>query len=338
MRGRIQLKSRVLVTRQVAYLDTAKYEDFVDIEFVDGELPLSDQRLLPKMKMIDGLLCFSKDIVDKQVLESAPNLKVISIQSTDYPNIDIKEATRRGVYVTYLAGETVANAVAELTMGMIIALTRRVVEAHNMIVQREWKRKNPNQYLSKELKNKALGIIGLGEIGKLVAKLAKGFDMKLLYYSRERKPDLEKELEIDYVDLDTLMKVSDIVTLHVRLSDETFHMIGERQIGLMKKTAYLVNTSRGKVVDETALQRVLEENKIAGAALDVFEKEPLDMTSPLLKLKNVLVTPHMGGATEEARSVEIEYAMNNIILTLRGETPEKLANSEVLKIGSKSKS
>lgn len=324
-------KPRILVTRYVPYLDTTKYEDFLDIEFSDGELPLSDQRLLTKMKTMDGLLCFSKDSVSREVLESAPSLKVISNQSTDYPNIDLNEATKRGVYVTYLAGETVANAVAELTMGMIVAVTRRVVEAHNMITQKEWKHKSPNQFLSRELKNKVLGIIGLGEIGKLVAKFARSFDMRLLYYSRTRKPNLERELGIDYVDLETLMKESDIVTLHVRLSDETYHMIGEREMEFMKKTAYLINTSRGKVVDEEALYSALNKNKIAGAALDVFEKEPLDMNSPLVKSKNVLLLPHMGGATEEARRMEIDYAMNNIIVTLRGEIPEKLANPEVLK-------
>lgn len=324
-------KPRILVTRYLPYLDVAKYKDFVDIEFNDAEIPLSDQRLLTKMKAIDGLLCFNQDSVNKEVLESAPGLKVISNHSTDYPNIDLNEATERGVYVTYLAGETVANAVAELTMGMIVAVTRKVVEAHNMVIQGEWKRVSPTQFLSRELKNKVLGIIGLGEIGKLVAKLAKSFDMRLLCYSRTRKPNLERELGIDYVDLETLLRESDIVTLHVKLTNDTYHMIGEKEMGLMKKTAYLINTSRGKVVDEKALYSALDRGKIAGAALDVFEKEPLDANSPLVKLKNVLLTPHIGGSTEEARKMEIDYAINNIIFTLRGEIPEKLANPEVLK-------
>ncbi|HUW47886.1 MAG TPA: D-glycerate dehydrogenase [Patescibacteria group bacterium] len=324
-------KPKILVTRHIPYLDVSKYEDVVDIEFNHEEIPLSDQRLSTKMKEIEGLLCFSKDIVNGEMLESAPLLRVISQHSTDYPNIDLNEATKRGVYVTYLAGETVANAVAELTMGMIVAVTRKMVEAHNMVVQGEWKHKGPAQFLSRELKNKVLGIVGLGEIGRLVAKLAKGFDMKLLYSSRTRKPYVEKELSIGYVDLERLLRESDIVTLHVKLTNETHHMIGEEELRLMKTTAYLVNTSRGKVVDEKALISALESGQIAGAALDVFEKEPLEANNPLVNLKNALLAPHIGGATEEARRMEIDYAINNIILTLRGEIPEKLANPEVLK-------
>lgn len=330
-------KPRILVTRYIPYLDVAKYEDRVDIEFSDAEIPLSDQRLLEKMKAINGLLCFSKDNVNKDVLEVAPSLRVISNHSTDYSNIDLKEATKRGVYVTYLAGETVANAVAELAMGMIIVVTRKVVQAHNMVVQGEWKRKSPTQFLSRELKNKVLGIVGLGEIGKLVAKFAKSFDMRLLYHSRTRKLDLERTLSINYVDLETLLKESDIVTLHVKLTDDTYHMIGEKEIGSMKKTAYLINTSRGKVIDEKALYRALDRDKIAGAALDVFEKEPLDANNSLLKMENVLLLPHIGGATEEARKTEIDYALNNIIFTLSGGTPEKLANPEILKTSSEKK-
>lgn len=326
---------KIFITRSaryLSYLDIAKYKELVDIEFNEEEIPLSDQRILKKMRLIDGLVSFG-DNLTKEVLESAPNLKVIANHSTDYRNIDrsvIDEATKRGVYVTYLAGETVANTVAELTMGMIIAVTRKIVEAHNMIIQGEWKSRSPNQFLSKELKNKVLGIVGLGEIGKRLAKFAKSFDMKVLYYSRTRKPHLEKELCIDYVDFETLLRESDIVTLHVKLTDETYHMIGEKELGLMKRTAYLVNTSRGSVVDEKELYNALKTGKIAGAALDVFEKEPLDAKSPLIDLKNVLLVPHIGGSTEEARRTEIEYAINGIIMILRGEVFKELANPEVL--------
>jgi glyoxylate reductase len=326
-------KPKIFITysaRALPYLDVSKYKDLADIEFNEEEIPLSDKRISRKMRVINGLIMFNKDNVNKEVLESAPSLRVICYHSTDYRNIDVDEATKRGVYVTYLAGETVANAVAELTMGMIVAISRKIVEAHNRVVQGE-SRAPLTQFLSKELKNKVLGIVGLGEIGKLVAKLAKGFDMKLLYYSRTRKPALEKELGIDYVDFETLLEKSDFVTLHVKLTNETYHMIGEKEIGLMKRTAYFINTSRGAVVDEKALYNALNSGKIAGAALDVFEKEPLDAKNPLKNLKNVLLLPHIGGATEEARRTEIDYAINNIIMTLRGMIPRELANPEVSK-------
>ena len=324
-------KPKVFVTRYVPYLDVAKYKDSVDIEFNVDNIPLSDRRISEKMKEIDGLLCFGKDNVDKEVFDAAPRLRVIANHSTDYPNIDLSEASRRGVFVTYLAGETVANAVAELAMGMIVAVTRKMVEAHNMVVQKKWTQKGPTRFLSKELKNQVLGIVGFGEIGKRLAKLAEGFNMKVLYHSRTRKLDLEKELGARYVDLETLLRESDIVSLQVKLTKDTHHMIAAKEMGLMKKTAYLINTSRGPVVDEKALYETLRDGKIAGAALDVFEKEPIDADNPLIDLKNVILLPHIGGSTQEARSTEIDYAMNNIISALRGEIPEKLANPEVLK-------
>lgn len=326
-------KPKIFVTRKAPYLKVAEYEDAVDIEFNEEELPLSDQRVLKKIGAVNGLLCFLRDNVNKEVLESAPDLKVICNHSTDsYPsNIDVGEATKRGIYVTCLAGETVANTVAELTMGMIIALFRKIIPAHNLVIQGEWKQTGPTQFLGKELKSRVLGIVGLGEIGTLVAKFAKSFDMKILYYSRTRKPHLEKEICIDFADFKTLLRESDIISLHTKITNETYHMISEQELRLMKRTAYLINTSRGAVVDEKALFNALKVGKIAGAALDVFEKEPLDAHNPLTNLRNVLLLPHIGGATEEARRMEIEFAISNLIAALNGEVPKNLVNPEVLK-------
>lgn len=333
-------KKKIFITyssKHLPYLNVAKYRDLADIRFNEEEAPLLDQKISNMIKTVDGLLCFKKDDVNEEVFESAPNLKVICNHSTDYSNIDVDEATKRGVYVTYLAGETVANAVAELTLGMIVGITRKIVEGHNMVIRGEWKRKGPTQFLSNELKNRVLGIVGLGEIGKRVARIAKGFGMKIMYYSRTRKPHLEKELNIDYVDFETLLRNSDVVTLHIKLTKDTYHMMGERQLSLMKKTAYLINTSRGPVIDEKELYTALKNSEIAGAALDVFEKEPLDANNSLVNLKNILLAPHIGGATEEARRMEIDYAVSNIIMTLRGEIPRELANPAVLKIKSREK-
>jgi len=183
-----------------------------------------------------------------------------------------------------------------------------------------------------ELKGKTLGIVGLGRIGRAVARKIGGFEMRILYYDIVRYEDLERELGVEYVDLNTLLRESDIVTLHVPLTKETYHMIGERELKSMKRTAFLINTARGAVVDTDALVRALEERWIAGAGLDVFEEEPLPPDHPLAKLDNVVLTPHVASATIEARTKMAEPAAKNLVAVLKGEVPPALVNPEVIKI------
>jgi len=240
------------------------------------------------------------------------------------------------VYVTNTPG-VLTDATADLTWGLILAVTRRIVEADRFVRSGEWYRTgtgwHPLMLLGFEVTGKTLGIIGMGRIGRAVAERARGFKMKVLYYSRRRLPPEEEErLNARYVDLDTLLRESDIVSIHTPLTPETYRMIGERELKLMKNTAYLINTARGKVVDTDALVRALKEGWIAGAGLDVFEEEPLPPDHPLTKLDNVVLTPHIGSATVETRTRMALMVAENLIEFYKGNVPPNLVNPEVVKV------
>ena len=249
-----------------------------------------------------------------------------------FDHIDVEAATKRGVYVTHTPG-VLTDAVAEFTVGLLLAITRRILEADQIIRKGEWNKPwNPFFLTGPELKGKTLGIVGFGRIGRAVAKKVKGFEMNLIYYDVYRNEQAEKELGVKYVDLETLLKESDFVSLHVPLTKDTYHMIGEKELKMMKPTAYLINTARGAVVDTEALVKALKEKWIAGAALDVFEQEPLPPGHPLTKLDNVILAPHIASATNEARARMAELAAKNLVAVLRGEMPPALVNKDVVKV------
>jgi len=241
-------------------------------------------------------------------------------------NVDLDAATRKGVFVTFTP--VLAETCADLTLGLILALARRIVEGDSAVRAGQWE---PEKLMGHDVHGATLGIIGLGRIGSVVARRARGFNMKVLYHSRTRKPDLEKELGLKYVDLDALLKGSDFVSLHVPLNEKTVNMIGERELRLMKKTAYLINISRGPVVDERTLYKALAEGWIAGAGLDVLSMEPPSPENPLLKLRNMVFTPHVGSATVECRRRMSETVVDDVLGVLEGKMPRYLANPEVLK-------
>jgi len=326
-------KPKVYVTRIIPDPGLSIVKKYFDVEIHDSmDYPPSREELLKKVKDKDGLLCLLTDKIDAEVMDAAPNLKVISTMSVGYDHIDVEAATKRGIYVTNTPG-VLTDAVAELTIGLLLAVTRRIVEADKLIRRGEWNKPwSPLFMTGPELKGKTLGIIGLGGIGTAVARKVKGFGMRVIYYSRHRKEDIEKELGIEYVDLETLLKESDFVSLHTALTKETYHMIGERELKMMKKTAYLINTARGGVVDTEALIKALKEGWIAGAALDVFEQEPLPLDHPLTKLDNVVLAPHIGSATIEARTKMAEMSAKNLLYVLQGKMPLSLVNKEVLNI------
>lgn len=271
----------------------------------------------------DALLCSLSERIDKEVMETAgPKLKVISTLSTGYDHVEVEEARKRGIRVTY-TGEVLSDATADLTFALILAISRKVIQADNFIRQKKWiVGWAPDLFLGSNVYGKTLGLIGIGRIGKAVAKRAKGFDMSIIYHNRRRAdPKLEAEIGAKYVNMDTLLRESDYISIHVSLNAESVHLIDDSKLKRMKNTAFLINTSRGQVVDERSLIKAIKNKWIAGAALDVFEKEPLDSNSPLIRMENVVLLPHIGSATYQIRSKMSETAAQNIIDILSGREP-----------------
>lgn len=250
------------------------------------------------IKGFDGLIVRSKPLVTKKVIESADRLKVIARAGVGLDNIDVEAAKQKGIALIN-APESSTQSVAELAIGLMLAVARKIAFSDRKMREGHWAKK---EAIGVELSGKTLGVIGAGRIGSTVARIAKyGFNMHILYYDVACRDDLNKELGAECVSVEELLKRSDIVTIHVPLLPETRHMINEEKLRLMKKTAILINTSRGAVVDTVALVKALSEGWIAGAGLDVFEEEPLPKDHPLTKLDNVVLTPHIGASTKEAQ-------------------------------------
>ncbi len=330
------MRPRVLVTRKLpseeALQELSKY---CEVHVRDSPVPPSKEELKRAVAEYDAVLCYLTDRFDSEVLEHSERLKVMSSCSTGVDHIDLETATRHGIYVCN-SPDPLSEATAEFTWALIFALARRVVEADREVREGRWKVSwSPDYMLGMSLKGKVLGVVGLGRIGKEVARIGKCLGMKVIYYSRTRKPDVEKELGIEYKSLDDLLREADIVTIHVPLTKETYHMINEEKLKLMKmmkRTALLINTARGQVIDTQALIKALENGWIAGAALDVFEQEPLPPEHPLTKFRNVILTPHIGSATVEHRAIAAKIAVDNILRLFRGEVPQYLVNPDVIKI------
>jgi len=275
----------------------------------------------------DGLLCMITDRIDEEVLNRAPHLKMIANLAVGYDNIDVVAATLRRIPVSNTPG-VLTDATADLTFALILATARRVVEGDKRTRAGKFRFWAPSLFLGRDVSRKTLGIVGLGRIGRAVARRARGFEMGVLY--NNRRPigaSLEKELGVEYVDFSTLLAQSDFVSVHVPLNDETRHLIDSEAMGKMKTTAYLINTSRGPVVDERALEKALREGKIAGAGLDVYENEP-HVTPGLMKLENLVLLPHMGSATVEARTGMAQKATKNLLAGLSGKRPQDCLNWE----------
>ena len=327
-------KPKVFVTREIPERGLNIILERFDAKVWREYTPPPKEVIIEEAKDVDALVTLLTDKIDKEVLDVAKNLKIIAQYAVGYDNIDIEECTRRGIYVTNTP-EVLTETTADFTWALILAVARRVVEADKFVRSGKWEKSrtgwHPKMLLGTDIHGKTLGIIGLGRIGTAVARRAKGFNMKIIYYSRSRKENIEKELGLKYVDLNTLLREADFVSIHVPLTEETYHMIGERELKLMKNTAFLINTSRGKVIDEKALYKALKEKWIAGAALDVFEEEPTPANNPLLELENIVVAPHIASATHETRSRMSEMVAQNLIAYFEGKIPPNLVNPEVLK-------
>jgi lactate dehydrogenase-like 2-hydroxyacid dehydrogenase len=282
--------------------------------------------LLSALHDIDGVLSTTRVPFDEETFAAAPKLRIVSNFGVGYDNVDVPAATRHEVLVCNTPG-VLSDAVADLTIGLVIALARRLVESANLARDGQWVRGMAQ--LGVDVRGKTLGIVGMGRIGQEVARRARVFGMEVCFYDvfQEAPPGFAF---CTYASFDDLLRTADFVSLHVNLSDETDKLIDARALSLMKPTAFLINTSRGGVVDQPALTEALGENKIAGAALDVLEKEPPDAEDPILKLPNAVVLPHIGSATRETRMAMLNLAVDNLLAALRGERPPCVVNPELL--------
>jgi len=324
-------KPKVYVTRELPERGLKIIKEHFDAEVWPEYAPPPKKVIIEKARNVDALATLLSDKIDAEVFDAAPKLKIVAQMAVGFDNIDIPEATKRGIYVTNTP-EVLTDTTADFAWALLLAVARRVVEADKYVRSGQWKVGwHPMMLQGRDVHGATLGVIGAGRIGFAVAKRATGFDMKILFYDVVPRPEMEK-LGAKKVDMDTLLRESDFVSIHVPLMKETYHLINEEKLKLMKKTAYLINNSRGPVVDEKALYKALKEGRISGAALDVFEQEPTPLDNPLLKLDNVVVAPHISSASYETRSRMAEMVAENLVAFFNGEKPPNLVNPEVMKI------
>jgi glyoxylate reductase len=295
----------------------------------EDELPPPRAVLLEKAANVRGLLTLLTDKVDAELLAGAPHLRVVSNYAVGFDNIDVPQATARGVVVGNTPG-VLTETTADMAFALLLAAGRRLVEGDRLVRAGRWQTWSPTMLLGQDIHGATLGLLGLGRIGEAVARRARGFTMRLLYHSRSRRRALEDELGMRYVGLDALLAESDFVSLHVPLTAETRGLINAETLRRMKPTAVLVNTARGAVVDQGALAEALRAGVIAAAALDVTDPEPIARDDPLLALENCIVVPHIASASVATRTRMGLMAAENLLAGLRGEMPPNPVNPEAM--------
>lgn len=318
---------KVYITRMIPQSGINKLKEKgyeVNINLKDEVLPKKELIKALRQKSYDAVLCLLTDKIDREIFDAVPTAKIFANYAVGYDNIDIEVAKEKKVMITNTP-DVLTETVAEHTFALLLAISHRVAEADKFTRAGKYKSWSPTLLLGSDLSHKTLGIIGLGKIGSRVAYHAKkGFDMKVIYYDINRNEEFEREFGAEYkANVDDVLKESDYISLHVPLLDSTKHLINKERLAMMKPTAYLINTSRGPVIDEKALVEALKNKIIKGAALDVFEDEP-ELAKGLDKLDNVILTPHIASATEETRSKMSEMAADNIIAALENQTPPNL--------------
>ena len=330
------MKPKVFVTRDIRkiaggeVLNSAEAE--CELEIFPHDRKIRKSELLEKVGDKKGLLCLIGNSVDKEVIEAGKNLKVIANYGVGTDHIDVETATSRGIFVTNTPSEDIGVAVAETVWALLLAVTQQVLIGDKDVRAGRYEGWDPAEWIGADIFGKTLGIVGLGRIGQEVARRGQGWNLRLLYYDVITiDPKIEQELGVERVSLETLLKESDFITLHCPLiPGKTYHLLGEKGLSLMKPTAYLVNTSRGPVIDEKVLVRFLQEKRIAGAALDVYENEPR-LSEGLADLDNVILTPHLASASARSRTAYAVLSVKNLLAGLRGEIPPNLVNTELIK-------
>ena len=320
-------RPEVFVTRKLPQKALTMIEKECSLEINPHDRAMTRGELQEAIQGINGLLCLLTDDIDEELLDLNPDLKVIANYAVGYDNIDVEACTQKGIPVSNTPG-VLDDTTADLAWTLLMCTARRVIEADKFIRAGKYEGWGPMMFLGGDIYNKTLGIIGLGRIGTGVARRArKGFGMDVNYYDANRKKEAEKELGINYLELNDLLQTSDFISIHVPLTSATEKMIGEKEFKIMKESAYLVNTARGAVIDEKALLQALRDGEIAGAGLDVYEDEP-KLTPGLAGQDNVVLLPHIGSASIETRTKMATMAADNLLAGLKGEKMPNIINPE----------
>jgi len=322
-------KPRIFVTRLIPEKGLEMVRKEADVEVWQDPLPPPYQTLLQKVKGLDALLCLLTDRIDESLMDAiGPQVKVISQMAVGTDNIDIPAATARGIPIGNTPG-VLTDTTADFAWALLMAAARWVVQGDRFTREGHWNTWGPIDFLGPDVTGATLGIIGFGRIGQGMAKRARGFDMRILYFDRRRHPESEQKYGAQYADLNTLLSESDFVSLHTDLSQDTYHFMDDARLKTMKPGSILINTARGPIVDSMALYRALSSGPIACAALDVTDPEPMKPGHPLLTLNNILITPHIASASFKTRNKMAAMAAENLIAGLKRERLPNCANPQV---------
>lgn len=320
---------RTFVSRQIFPEYIKSIQDNTEAEIWEDELPPSRDVLLEKVRGIDGLLCLLTDQIDAELMDTAGSqLKVISQIAVGYNNIDIPEATKRGIPVGYTP-DVLTQTTADATLALMLAAGRRITESERAVRDGNWRTWHPLHFLGQDLYDSTVGIIGMGRIGLEVAKRCLGFDANILYYDVAQRKDLESDYPLKFVDLDTIFRESDFVSIHTVLDETTHHLINDEALSKMKTNSILVNAARGPIVDHKALYNALSQGEIAGAGLDVTDPEPIPLDDPLLTLDNCVIVPHIASASVKTRYEMSRISATNLLNGIKGEKLLTCVNPEV---------
>ena len=324
---RMNTKPKVFLTRELPPECMRRLSASADLTYNREDRCLSKDEILRGVAGVDGLLCLLTDTIDDEILAVGSKLRVVSNFAVGFNNIDVEAATKRKIPVTNTPG-VLTDSTADMTCALLMDAARRVSEGDRLVRTKQWAGWGPLQLLGADITGATLGLVGFGRIGQAVARRAKGFDMKVIYWNRTRfSAEEEANHGVEYRSLDQLLAESDFVSLHVALNEQTEHLIGRGELEKMKRSACLINTARGPVVDEKALVEALKSGTIASAGLDVYEREPL-LESELYDLENAVLAPHLGSATIGTRTKMGNMAVENCLLACAGKTPPNLVNPD----------
>jgi len=322
-------RPRVFISQPIAPSAVARLRKIADVKMnPDSSKIITKPKMIAGAKRADYLISLLHDKVDRAVLRANPKLRGVVSMSITPDNIDVAEATKRGIPVTVVP-PIVAEATSDIHFGLMLMVARHMVEGDRMVRAGKFPGSQSNHLAGSFVYGKTIGLVGAGRIAQATGRRAKGFGMKVLYTARNRRPEAEKEIGMQFVTLDELLAQSDFVSLHPGLNAESRHMIGEAEFARMKPTAFIINTARGAVIDEKAMVRALKSRKIAGAGLDVFENEP-NLPPALRSMKNVVLTPHLGSAVMEVRDKMANIVVDNLEALLAGKVPPNCVNPQVL--------